>query len=198
MNSEVLNMTLIRFFAVSVLSVIFASSCSAEDKAGSESLESVFQQYLSPHTIVLNKGKPASVRGDFNGDGFSDVAVVFLPATEIAASDLLHVSRLRRSPEFFSSGKPHRSLAIFHGGKAGWSSGVIQVFVLLDDSGALETPSFELLISRVDGNAYSDLVSGIPVEPAGDLIILPTEAGIDTYLYWNRDRYKLFEPEDIP
>ncbi len=32
----------------------------------------------------------------------------------------------------------------------------------------------------------------------GDIIILPTEAGIDTYVYWDSDSYKLHIPEEEP
>ncbi|HTF98195.1 MAG TPA: hypothetical protein VL995_18805 [Cellvibrio sp.] len=32
----------------------------------------------------------------------------------------------------------------------------------------------------------------------GDVIVIPTEAGIDTYLYWNGASFQVFEPLEIP
>ncbi|OZT82410.1 hypothetical protein CIK04_23870, partial [Vibrio sp. 03_296] len=39
-----------------------------------------------------------------------------------------------------------------------------------------------------------DLVS----DPNQMLVVIPTEAGIDTYLYWTGERYQLFYPPEEP
>ena len=185
-----------------IVFLVFSLFCSvqavANDEAGAERLGKVFKKYLSPNTVVKVNGSMQSVTGDFNGDGFSDVAVVFLPVTEITETDKLQVFMPWGLAGSVAPGGFHRSLAIFHGGREGVLSDVTQVFVLLDNSGALETPSFELLTVRAGGKDYKLLASDLPVEPVGDMIILPTEAGIDTYIYWYKDRYGLSEPEDSP
>ncbi len=138
------------------------------------------------------------MQGDFNGDGINDFAVVFLPVADVIETNRLKVTKLWSYPDSAASEKNHKSLLIFHGSKGGWLSDDDRVFVFLDQSGALETPSFELLISRVKDKDYKNNISYLPVVIKSDLIILPTEAGIDTYIYWDKGEYKLYEPEEMP
>jgi hypothetical protein len=73
-----------------------------------------------------------------------------------------------------------------------------QVFALLDNSGVLETPSFQLLVKKKHAQGYRQHQGGLPVKHTGDLIILPTESGIDTYIYWDKTTYKLHVPKETP
>ena len=68
---------------------------------------------------------------------------------------------------------------------------------MLDYTGAHETPFFELIVSHVGDNDYKNNISYLPVKLKMDLIVIPTEAGIDTYIYFDKDGYKLFEPEEM-
>ena len=93
-----------------------------------------------------------------NGDGLIDLAILFLPVFEMTASNNLNVSKLWQYPGNVTSAGFHKSLAIFHGSESEWLSGNTQVYVLLDDTGALETPSFKLLVSHVGDKDYKDNV----------------------------------------
>ena len=73
-----------------------------------------------------------------------------------------------------------------------------QVYVLLEKSGVLETPSFQLMQKNKSDPDYSQIQAMLPVKNAGDLIVLPTEAGIDTYIYWYKTSYRLFTPDEVP
>ena len=138
------------------------------------------------------------MQGDFNGDGIEGFAAIFMPVSELKESSRLKINKLWNYPGAVSSDKLHKSLVVFHGSENGWLSDSIQSYVLLDTSGVLETPSFELLVSRNGDKDFKDNVSYVPVSLKSDLLILPIEAGIDTYVYWSNGTYNLFEPEEMP
>ena len=147
----------------------------------------------------LNKNsKPSFKQGDFNGDGVDDIAVLFTPKSKPKETAQLKVLKLWVYPNTKPSDNYRKSLAIFQSTNGKWELDKIHVYALLDTNGVLETPSFQLLTtSRKDKN-FSEHASMLPIKTKNDLIILPTEAGIDTYIYWDKDTYKLFEPEEMP
>ena len=189
-----------RLFILSVISVIFSLPCNAADNRDVNSVlvNNLVKKYLSAKETIDVKNTWTLYQGDFNADGVNDFALVFLPATKITESNKLRVVKLWSYPTSVTSGVFHKSIAIFHGSKNGWLSDDVQVFVLLDKTGVLETPSFKLLISHVGDKEYKNHISYLPIKLKSDLIIVPTEAGIDTYIYWDKNAYKLFEPEEIP
>ena len=189
-----------RLFVLSIISATLSLSCNAGNKAENNAgLINNLAKKLNSSKVILDVSKTSEVlQGDFNGDGLDDLAAVFLPVSDIKDTDRLKVIKLWNYPGQVSSGKFHKSIVIFHGSKSGWLSDATQSFVLLDTTAALETPSFELLLSRVGDKDYRNHASYLPVKLKSDLIIVPTEAGIDTYIYWDKNSYKLFEPEEIP
>lgn len=157
--------------------------------------------YIGVDAEVDSGHKVAVQVGDFNGDGKKDLAVLFLPRTKPSAGDRLSVTK----PWVYLEGTGiatdgyKMSLALFHGGSAStFEPADGRAYCLLDQSGALETPSFELLVTQKSDPDYAAQAGALPAVPAGDLIVLPTEAGIDTYVYWNGSEYALFEPEEMP
>jgi len=189
-----------RLFVLSIISATLSLSCNAGNKAENNAglINSLAKKLISSK-VILDVSKPSEVlQGDFNGDGLDDLAAVFLPVSDIKDTVRLKVINLWNYPGQVSSGKFHKSIVIFHGSKSGWLSDATQGFVLLDTTAVLETPSFELLLSRVSDKDYRNHASYLPVKLKSDLIIVPTEAGIDTYIYWDKNSYKLFEPEEIP
>ena len=140
----------------------------------------------------------AYVSGDFNGDGKKDIAVLFKPGSDMKP----HAQVKTGTPWQFSgateSGKYHTSLAIINGHPDGWMSPQTRVFALLDYTGVLETPSFQLILTKNTDEEYKDHQTILPVKTQADILILPPEAGIDTYIYRDKDNYKLFVPEEVP
>lgn len=183
---------------------IFSASISLSCNAGNEVernykiADELLKKYISPK-VVLGANQSSDVKqGDFNGDGIDDLAVVFLPLTKLAKSANVNAVKLWDYPSLNAKDKMHKSLAVFHGSKKGWHSDDIQAYVFLDNTGALETPSFELIVSKGNDKNYKENISFLPIKIKTDLIIIPTEAGIDTYLYWIDASYKLYEPDEMP
>ena len=94
--------------------------------------------------------------------------------------------------------KQHTSLAIINGHADGIKSKNTSEFAMLDYTGVLETPSFSLIRIKQGDKDYKQHQAMLPVKSSGDILVLPTEAGIDTYVYWDKDRYKLHVPEEVP
>lgn len=180
-----------------LLLLLLPLSCSAETNINhdSETVAKLFETFIPG----LNRiGTSGFKQGDFNGDGVIDIVALFTPESEPTETAQLNVLTPWVYPSTKPSDKYRKSLVIFQSTNGQWVLDKLQVFVLLDTNGVLETPSFELLtISKKDKN-YASHASELPVKTGNDLIILPTEAGIDTYVYWDKSTYKLLEPEEIP
>jgi len=180
--------------------MLMSLSCNAKDAGANneQTARMLIMQYFPGQASIVENKKPFVRKGDFNADGIDDLAVLFLPNTKLKTSKQLKVSMPWVYPGVKPSKTYHQSLAIFNGDQSGWKSSNIRVFALLDTLGVLETPSFELLISRKNDKDYKSHSVMLPIKSSGDLIIIPTEAGIDTYVYWDKNEYKLLEPEEIP
>ena len=189
-----------RLFVLSIVTASLSLSCNAGNKEHKnvELVNGLVNKLILPKSTQVDSKVSMIVQGDFNGDGFEDYVATFMPVSGLNESSRLKIKKLWIYPGVVSSGKLHKSLVVFHGNKNGWASDSIQSYVLLDTSGALETPSFELLVSRTGDKEYKDNISYLPVVLKSDLLILPTEAGVDTYIYWDKGSYKLFEPDEIP
>lgn len=180
--------------------VLLCLSCSANDKLpiNEETIEKLIKYYFSDQAKIIKTTPPYFKAGDFNGDGLEDIVVLFLPKIKPKTSDHLKVSMPWGFPGPRASKIYTTSLAIFHGAHGYWLPAKTHAFALVDTSGAIETPSFELLVARKSDKDYKKYRAMLPVKILYDLIIIPTEAGIDTYIYWDKGSYKLFEPEEIP
>jgi hypothetical protein len=157
------------------------------------------KHHLASEIDIEQPDKQIYRMGDFNGDGNLDIAVLFTPNVSTKPSSELKISLPWQYTDAEATDSYRRSLAIFHGSSSEkFTSVVPPVFCLLDRLGVLETPSFSLLISRQGENGYPSNAKILPKPPEGDIIIIPTEAGIDTYVYWDLNQYRLFEPDEIP
>lgn len=188
-------------FIVKLFSATFALlvtySCSAESSINTnpETVKKLLNKFFPEHK---QSKKPEYKLGDFNNDGLQDIAVLFTPKSKPTESKQLKVLTPWIYATTKKTNKYHKSLVIFHKTNSQWLSNDTHGYVLLDNNGVLETPSFQLLITRKEDKDYISHVSELPIMTKSDLIILPTEAGIDTYVYWDKDTYKLFEPEEMP
>lgn len=152
-----------------------------------------------PNQVKLKKNdKPIFKLGDFNGDGLEDIVVLFTPQSKPTETKQLKVLTPWVYPTTKKTDKYRQSLVIFQKTNSQWVSSETQVYALLDTNGVLETPFFQLLTASKKDKDYALHASMLPIKTKNDLIILPTEAGIDTYVYWDKDTYTLFEPEEMP
>ena len=189
-------MTLINLLFI-VLAFILPLSCSAESSM-SANQETVTKLLNTFFPELKQSKKPNYKLGDFNGDGLEDIVVLFTPQSKPAETKQLKVLMPWVYPTTKKTDKYRQSLVIFQKTNSQWVSNETHVYALLDTNGVLETPSFQLLTTSNKDKDYASHASMLPIKTKNDLIILPTEAGIDTYVYWDKDTYTLFEPEEMP
>ncbi|VAW57978.1 hypothetical protein MNBD_GAMMA11-2885 [hydrothermal vent metagenome] len=193
-----------RYLNITVLMFLFfivsIQLCYAGDKEKTKMAlaRQLTGKFLLAKAVIDESDLTTVKQGDFNGDGIKDIAVVFLPVAEIKSENNITVQTLWADSVKNLATKYYKSIGIFHGSKVGWLSDSIRVSVLLAGDGVLEVPAFELLSARVGSEDYQQYYAWRPIELKGDFLIVPTEAGIDTYVYWNKDRYELLWPDEIP
>ena len=163
-----------------------------------DTIRSLISNYFGNESRVSDARRPFYVSGDFNADGVQDVAVLFQPGSGMKPSMQVNIS----SPWVFdvkdSKNNFHTSLAIINGHAEGLMSTKTSVFALLDQSGVLETPAFKLMVVRRTNVDFQQYQGKLPVKTKGDILVLPTEAGIDTYVYWDKGGYQLYVPKKVP
>jgi hypothetical protein len=132
---------------------------------------------------------------DFNGDGVSDyLYFTEVINTELAIPDSVVVFQVQSEEAHPStlSGALH-AIAIVHGGT---DDHIViheaKSMTMLDAPAAID--------ALVEKHGYIASIEDVgPLKDAkGDIIILPTGAGIDTYIYYDGQRYHLYEPLEIP
>lgn len=132
--------------------------------------------------------------GDFDGDGVEDKVLVvshYKEDIEMVDLEVIYPWPWSTEPE---SSEILTSLVVIHGNDAASPKNVLMV----EASGSLATPSFQLSVLGIDDQHYDDTVANFSTKPEGDVIVLPTEAGIDTYMYRDGSGYVYFAPEELP
>jgi hypothetical protein len=131
--------------------------------------------------------------GDFDGDGATDVAAVVAVVSPEQIPDPARVLM----PFSVSQDEPRKVSAGQHAIAVVLSAG--EVFLLVDlrrysilDTNAA-TASHVLAWEKV-----SELPEKGLAEARGDVIVLPSEAGIDTYLFWGGSDWRFHEPLELP
>ena len=180
--------------------LILPLSCSAGDQSESDAqtARNVIAHYFTTKANISHTHHPSFVTGDFNGDGITDIAILFQPAKTVTTSRQVQTSTPWAFPGSVQSDAYQTSLVIINGTSGGWFSPDTKVYALLDKSGSLQTPSFQLAVKRKSDKEYTHLQAMLPVKHTGDLIVLPTEAGIDTIIFWDRTKYNLHVPVETP
>ena len=177
--------TLLAFLLLSISNI---ACCSEHDKASKDvSTKPVNTQ------PVTNKPKGNLLIGDFNGDKVKDTLEFTYADKKLNASQ----KNIRNiTPwELYSSNKSgsRHSIIITHGS-------IDKLFSIYDvnDISILDTGAAkELFIFPF--SKISELELPLLSQHAkGDLIVIPTEAGVDTFLYWDGETYKAYEPIEMP
>ncbi len=175
-------------------------SCNADEPStiNSAIVKNLISHYFGGNAQVSDTQQPPYVSGDFNNDGIQDIAILFHTDANMGANSQVKISTPWLIPGSKQSQKLYTSLAIINGERDGFQSAQTKVFGLLDYSGVLATPSFQLILMKSTDKEYDEYQTMLPAKTNGDILILPTEAGIDTYIYWNKDKYDLFMPKETP
>jgi hypothetical protein len=147
-----------------------------------------------PAGLTLNQTKtPAQWQGDFDHDGIADslYAVKINPTTKIASS--VKVLNLWQSA---SNSASKSALALLIKGSRG------STFYLLRYDPYFSSPIWQgaklpVAVVKRGSSGYQQWRSQISTLK-GDGIILGTEAGIDTLVYWDGSNYRLYTPNEVP
>ena len=190
-----------------VLSVVVACLPSGEETPARQEETSAapiakgFHEVFGDSVLKASDRETHQFQGDFDGDGAMDQMFVVEAtgkAGDIPEGVTVWDSWSNQSidPLISLSDRQGVSLAILHGFKSTQGS---NAFLLYDqrpisvlDAGAARDMS---LLSR---SSFSKEIPELDSMAKGDALIIPTESGIDTYLYWDGATYRFYEPEDIP
>lgn len=163
----------------------------------------VDEAFGSSLSIVTDRS-PAVLHGDFNGDGVDDLIAV---ARARPRSDPLALPRGVRVVRPWSGGD---GAAV----REDLSRGADVTLAIVHGSGTAAAPSPFLLhdpdsISILDTGAARDafvvgraevasLNAEVGARAQGDVYVLPTEAGINTFVYWDGSTYRAYQPLEYP
>lgn len=199
----------IAFLIISCVAAI-SLGCAPDDSERNSSIEKPTHQKIETGKVTQEKlPEPATeypvMFGDFNDDGKRDQArfvrsstvPVDLPESFILVRGWPHYGE-SEAPTHPKDGGPI-SLLIQHDADA---DPLVTSSYLLFDSNEISILSADAAMGSTT-MSVSDLseqreLPDLPSEFSGDIIIIPSEAGIDTYLYWNGKRYTSHEPLEMP
>jgi hypothetical protein len=169
--------------------------------------QAAVQRLFGPDLEPQSNRDAFFVTGDFNGDRWEDLAVlVRIKATTSSLPKEVKVLKplgieSKSSTELSS---PQLALAIVHGSREGWDTETPVARFLVMDKEFFSTPIWEsgqgTPISIMKKRSLMPKPrSSLPRIAKGDAIGLSTEAGIDIYLYWNGQTYKVYQdPNETP
>jgi hypothetical protein len=191
---------LLRFgFALVILLLVVAPSRSSQQDKGrndpSDKISSTIHDQFGPKLKIYNDTSPYYLRGDFNGDGFGDIAV--LVKAEEGKEDLKthKIKYIDINPFNGSNGKEKDpvvdigegclGIALIHGTAAGWEApGAKYIFY--------ECFSPFRLVRKGQKISRGRASEGPTPVPAGDSIQLDLENGATVLVYWNGKAYRGF------
>lgn len=185
------------FFPALLLSVAFNLQAQNAD---------LIKNTFGPQVEVVAGATPIELKGDFNGDGFQDIAVLVNPKGK--RGDLLPGVNIAQTSEGARPLEPatilngKNSLAVIHGSAAGLQPPkdkfLIYAFGWIGWNGP-ETGALRVLPKakqKRDRKGYvalsPDNYVSLPEVNKGAVIVVPTEAGINTILYWDGVKYRFW------
>lgn len=142
---------------------------------------------------------PAKIQIDFDGDGIADNIVV--SGLKGSTTELSKTVTLVRPWVFdkhnvnttdLAAGSKNNFYIVLSKTKAGYVVSDANPISILDTEAAQE------LFAVKKGELTEIGLDEIAGMAKGDLLGIPTEAGIDTYLYWNGNTFISVEPLEVP
>jgi len=201
------NMKLYTKFIVLPL-LLIALSCNAEDNTSinNSTVKKLMAHYFGDTAkIIKNNDNPFNyyLTGDFNGNGLTDIVVVFQPKGIPEENEQVKIYKPWNQfyeDGFFKKNKSiHTSLVIFNANSdENWFSKNTTIFVQLAFSGELEAAPSKASIMIKGSNEHNDSRNYLPKNATNDIIIIPSDAAIDTYFYWDKDFYKFYVTNEMP
>jgi hypothetical protein len=154
---------------------------------------------------VAKDRKPYFLTGDFNGDSRQDlIALIHLKQAKSSLPKEVVVLNPWGYERKNSQGTSDLALVIIHGAAAGWDTQTPAGRYLLTDRDYFSTPIWEepggsnLLSLRKKRRPRGGRAEAAPRMAKGDAVAIPTEAGIDIFVYWDGKTYKVYAPAEEP
>ena len=142
---------------------------------------------------------PAKIQIDFDGDGTADTVIVC--GLKGSAAELSKSASLVRPWLFdrqnvnssdLTTGSTNNFYIVLSKTKSRYVVSDANPISILDTEAAKA-------LFAVRNNDLAEMgVEELSGKAKGDLLGIPTEAGIDTYLYWNGNTFISFEPLEVP
>jgi hypothetical protein len=198
-----------RSAALLLLPVCWSAGCSEAGETASHdnaaalaaSPGAALADAFGPAISLAQDRSPAVFHGDFNGDGRADM-VAFVRAERSHGAMPGDVQVLRpwsRSGEDLPGDLTPGAdvmLAIVHGST---DTGSGAGFLLYDPESAsildAEAARKAFVVDRGGASGLDDELGRLA---RGDVLVIPTEAGIDTFLYWDGSTYRALQPLEYP
>jgi hypothetical protein len=149
--------------------------------------------------FVARKLIATDKKTDLDGDGKSDVVELvniskntqFLPPAITLITPWELTGEAAEKSHQLKNGS-HNNVLITFGNSKQFLIHDMNAVSLLDTDVAQE-------INITPNSALAELeLPELSVQAKGDVIVVPTEAGIDTYLYWNGATFQSYEPLELP
>ena len=188
-----------RAFALLLLVLCATPGCAGSDASGdggaaaAASPEARIARVFGSTVRIAAEHAPAVFRGDFDGDGVGDL-LVLVRVSEGARRLARDVRVVRPWPgaDEDASGGDRLGLAVVHGGAApGFLLFDPNLVSILDTSAAREA----FVADKAEASSWD---AEVRERARGDVFVLPTEAGIDTFVYWDGATYRAYQPLELP
>ncbi|WP_282178210.1 hypothetical protein [Vibrio nereis] len=161
--------------------LLFAIGC---QQLNSVTVESELKERLIPLDFTIIE----SVIGDYDGDGVEDVAAIIKCNTCLVTSTNIQSESIWLNDNLSVEGEQALAIALDIGSSKGSS------YILLSEYDRFTSPSFKLL--KAVQTEMNSFLEGI--QPDGEVLIIPSEAGIDEFIFFLNGQVMLIFPEDIP
>lgn len=179
-------------FAIGITLISCSAACSSP--VNKDILKERFGSELIPETAIVQ----GSIVADLDGDSALDWLVAVKaerPLSEfpkgVRVIDI-HNGRVLRAGNILRA-KGDLALAVTLSSDDGIS------FLIVDPKEpSLMGELYSGGLGAVMGGEAVKVTEEFSLNAKGDLIIIPTGAGIDTYLYWDGHAFRYFEPDFIP
>lgn len=182
-------------FAISSIILCCALNACAAENTATANQTAKNNQHLFSSRAPISSGQ----KFDIDGDGQADSAewVTISKNTQFLPSSTIVVNPWTLNGDADAASNPlqggsHKNVLVTLGNAKQFLIHDVNDVSLLDTDAAQETS----LASR------SSLVElelpELSEQTKGDVIVIPTEAGIDTYLFWNGSTFQAYEPMESP
>ena len=182
-----------KFFLWPILFSFALNACAKTDTENLNQAEDVKLEF------VVRSEISSAQESDINGDGKKDLienvviadGTAHIPANITVVSPWPLTSGDKKNPAQIQGGSQNNLLITLSNSKQFLIHDVNDVSLL--DTDAAKEIYVESLASLEDLE-----LPELNKQAKGDVIVIPTEAGIDIYLFWNGVEFQVYEPLELP